>query len=72
MATLTMTVPVNGYAGNTIRALAKALEDIAGSVPDQNATGASVVLTFDNAPSTGLLSVALTAGPYTSATYKVG
>lgn len=72
MATLAITIPKGGYAGSTVRALAKALEDVAGNLPDQNHTGASVVLTIDNGPATGLASVALTAGPYTSQTYIVG
>lgn len=72
MATLNITIPVGGYAGSTIRALARSLEQIASNMPDQNSSGASVVLTVDNAPATGVASVALSAGPYTSNTHIVG
>lgn len=72
MSTLAITIAKGGYAGATIRALARELEVIAGDIPDQNPTGASVVLTFDNNPATGVCSAALTAGPYTSATRIVG
>jgi hypothetical protein len=33
-------------------------------VPDKVGSGASTVLTIDNAPATGVASVQLTAGPY--------
>lgn len=72
VATLDITVAIGGYAGSTIRALAKSLEQLANNVPDQNGSGASVVLRINNAPATGVASVALQSGPYTSDTYIVG
>lgn len=57
-------------SGALIRRLAKKLDQAAASLPDRTSTGASVVLTIDNAPSTGVASVAIT-GPYTSGTILV-
>jgi hypothetical protein len=74
MATLTWTIVKGGYAGASIRALARELEQMAGDFPDQNPTGASVTITIDNAPATGSLSVAVAGGPYgnTATTRIVG
>lgn len=54
-------------AGASFRKLAKAIESAAAVLPDKNATGASTVLTIDNAPSTGVASAQITAGPITNA-----
>jgi hypothetical protein len=67
MATLTFTIAVNGQAGSRIRRLAKAIEEAASVLPDNNSSGASVVLTLDNAPSTGFASAQISGGPHTSA-----
>lgn len=64
MATLTLTFTAGSEAGATMRALSNAIEKAVGHMPDKNATGASTVITFDNAPSTGTVSVQVTAGPY--------
>jgi hypothetical protein len=73
VATLTWTIAKGGYAGTSLRALARELVAIAGDFPDQNPTGASVTLTIDNAPATGSLSVASasTGGPYGPATTRI-
>lgn len=64
MATLTFTFTAGSEAGASMRALAHAIEKACAHMPDKNATGASTVITFDNAPSTGFASVRVTAGPY--------
>lgn len=74
MATLTITIPAgssNGGAGEVLRSLSKAIQQVAAGVPDRTPTGASTVLTIDNGPATGLASVAITAGPYQSSTVIV-
>lgn len=71
MATLAITIPVtNGDAGALLRRLAHQIEAAAASVPDRVTTGASTVLTFDNAPSAGLVSLQIT-GPYAGAVFYV-
>lgn len=67
MATLTVTFAANTNAGAQLRRLASRLQAAASVVPDNASTGASTVLTIDNAPSTGTVSVQLTSGPYTNA-----
>lgn len=64
MATLTVTIPAGGQAGSVLRKLAKNLDKLASGMPDVVAGGASTVLTINNAPSTGTVSVEVTAGPY--------
>ena len=71
MATVTVTYAVNTNAGAQIRALAKALEKLSYSMPDNVSSGASSVLTIDNAPSTGTASVQITAGPYSGSAILV-
>lgn len=51
--------------------MAKQLEKAAAAIPDRTPTGASSVLTIDNAPATGAASVQVTSGPYTSSLYIV-
>ena len=72
MATLTITFPINTEAGAKLRRLAANLEKTAQLVGD-NPSGASLVLTFDNAPSgTGaVVSTQLTSGPVTQASALV-
>lgn len=72
MATLAVTIPAGGYAGSTLRKLGERIQEAAANVPDQVGTGASTVLTIDNAPATGVAGVQITAGPYTSASFLVG
>lgn len=64
MATVTVTFAINTHAGAQLRALAKAIEKVAAPVPDNVSSGASTVLTIDNAPSSGTVSVQISAGPY--------
>jgi hypothetical protein len=64
MATVTVTYPVGSFTGSQLRQLSKAIQHLATNVPDSLGSGASTVLTIDNAPATGLVSVQLTAGPY--------
>lgn len=72
MATLTITFAANTGAGALLRRLAKQIDKAAAEMPDRVHSGASTVLTIDNAPSTGVASVQITAGPYTSSTvYRV-
>lgn len=72
MSTLAITIPVtNGDAGALLRRLAQQIEKAAAPIPDRVASGASIVLTIDNAPSAGLATVQITAGPYTTAVLPV-
>ncbi len=73
MATLAVTIPVtNGNAGAILRAISKNIALAAANTPDTLATGASVVLTVDNAPGTGLVcGVQITGGPYQSGSLVV-
>jgi hypothetical protein len=65
MATLTFNLPTE--SGAALRRMALALEQLAQQLPDKQATGATTVLTVDNAPSSGWSTVQLTAGPITTA-----
>lgn len=67
MATLTVTFTANSNAGAQLRVLGKKLQQIGMALPDNNSSGASTVLTIDNAPATGTCSVQITAGPTTTA-----
>jgi hypothetical protein len=71
MATLPITFTAGSETGATIRRIAYALEQIAQDLPDRMPTGASTVLTIDNAPSSGTASVQITAGPITTPLYRV-
>lgn len=66
MASVTCTTTAGGCFGSNLRALAHALNMLAQDVPDNNATGASSVLTIDNA--SGFARVTISAGPYTNTT----
>ena len=71
MATVTCTTTAGGNFGSNLRALAWGLQQLAASVPDVNATGASSVLTIDNG--SGFAKVTISAGPYTNTTgFTVG
>lgn len=52
-----------------LRRLAFQIQQAASQLGDATATGASVVLTVDNAPANGVASVAITAGPITTGTF---
>jgi hypothetical protein len=65
MATLTFNLPTE--SGAALRRMSLALEQLAQSLPDKQVTGATTVLTVDNAPSSGWATVQLTAGPITTA-----
>lgn len=69
MATLAITYTAGSETGALLRRLAKQIEKAAAGVPDSVPTGASTVLTIDNAPSNGKASVQLTAGPYQSSLF---
>lgn len=71
MATLAVTIPINGNAGAVLRKLASNIEVIAANIPDNNSSGASVVLTVDNAPAGGVVGVQITGGPYQSSSLVV-
>lgn len=66
MATLAITLAINTNAGAVLRRLASQIEKAAADVPDLNSSGASVVLTIDNAPGAGTATVQVTGGPYQS------
>jgi hypothetical protein len=70
MATLAITFPINTEAGAKLRRLANQLEKTAQLIGD-NPGGASTVLTIDNGPTGGVVSVQLTAGPVTQASALV-
>ena len=71
MATLAVTFTVGQEAGAKLRRLANQLEKTAQLIGDNNSSGASYVLTIDNAPSNGNVSIQLTAGPVTQASALV-
>lgn len=62
MATLTITFAAGSQAGERLRRMAKQIEQAAVVIPDNLSTGASTVLTIDNADP----SVQITAGPITN------
>lgn len=64
MASVTITIAANANAGSVIRRMACQLEAIAAAMPDNPSTGASTVLTIDNAAGGGAGTVQVTAGPY--------
>jgi hypothetical protein len=63
MATFTINLPTD--AGAFLRRLGRQLVDLSYSMPDQTPTGATNVLTIDNAPGGGNnVSIQVTAGAY--------
>lgn len=62
MATLPITITAGNNAGASLRQLALAIQKAASVLPDTNPTGASVVLTIDNGPATGVASVIVSGG----------
>lgn len=71
MATLTITLAAGSNTGATLRKLAARIEQAANGIPDIVSSGASTVLTIDNAPSVGVATVQITAGPYQSSSLAV-
>lgn len=71
MATLAVTFTAGSETGALIRKLADTLERMSGDIPDRVSSGASTVLTIDNAPATGTVSVQITAGPYQTSLFTV-
>lgn len=69
MATLAVTYTAGSETGAALRELARQITAMSLAVPDRTPTGASTVVTFDNAPSTGNVSVQITAGPYQSSLF---
>lgn len=49
MASVTVTIAAGGEAGAVFRKIGQAIEQAAGDLADRNASGASAVLTIDNA-----------------------
>lgn len=66
MASVTITFAAGSEAGACIRQMAHSLETVAAALPDRNPTGASTVLTIDNAVGS-VCGLQITAGPYTGA-----
>ena len=66
MATLTLTFTAGTDTGALLRRAATQLQKMSNDIPDKTATGASTVVTIDNAPTNGNVSFQVTAGPYTS------
>jgi outer membrane lipopolysaccharide assembly protein LptE/RlpB len=65
MATLTITLTAGTEQGALLRKLARKINEVAADVPDRVSTGASTVLTIDNATTAGqIASVQITSGPY--------
>jgi hypothetical protein len=62
MATLTINLPAD--SGAFLRQLARRITELAGDVPDQTPTGATNVLTIDNNPGAGSVSIQITSGAY--------
>ena len=71
MATLAVTFTAGKETGALLRRLANAIQQASAGVPDVVSTGASTVLTIDNASAAGTASVQITAGPYTSSLFQV-
>jgi len=72
MATLAITIAAGGNAGAQLRTLGNLIQKAATPLGDTNPTGASVVLTIDNAPSGGTASVVVSGGGLaTQTTYFV-
>lgn len=57
VSTLTFTFTAGSEGGSSIRAIANAIEKASMAVADRNATGGSLTMVLDNAPSTGVASV---------------
>jgi hypothetical protein len=72
LATVTITLAAGTEQGALLRKLARKIDDLAATVPDRVSTGASTVLTIDNATTGGqFCSVQLTAGPYSGPLIRV-
>lgn len=69
MASVTVTWTAGQEAGAGMRRLARQIEKAAANCPDKNSTGASVVLTIDNA--LGSHAGVSVAGPYVSGPFLV-
>ncbi len=72
MATVTITLAAGTEQGALIRKLARKIDQLAATVPDRVAGGASTVITIDNATTGGqIASVQITAGPYSGPLIRV-
>jgi hypothetical protein len=72
MATVTITLAAGTEQGALIRKLARKIDQLAATVPDRVSTGASTVITIDNATTAGqIASVQITAGPYSGSLIRV-
>jgi hypothetical protein len=72
MATVTITLAAGSETGALIRKLARKIDQLAATVPDRTPTGASTVITIDNATTGGqIASVQITAGPYAGSAIRV-
>jgi hypothetical protein len=68
MATITINLPAD--AGGFLRSLSKRIQELSFDIPDQTPTGAANVLTIDNNPGAGTLSVQVTSGAYPTGKHK--
>lgn len=64
MATLTINLPTEG--GAFLRHLGKQIMHASLDIPDRTPSGGTLVLTIDNNPSSGTVSVQVTSGPYST------
>lgn len=62
VATVTINLPTDG--GAFLRQLAKRIHELSLDLPDQTPSGAANVLTIDNNPGQGTVSVQVTAGSW--------
>jgi hypothetical protein len=71
MASVTITLAAGSETGAILRRLAKQIDKMAATVPDKCHSGASSTIVVDNAPSTGVVSVQITGGPYAGSAFLV-
>lgn len=69
MATLTVTIAAGKDPRAVLDRLGKQIRSIAAEVPN-SVTGGSTVITFDNAPTSGVVSVQITSGPHSNNSKK--
>ena len=70
MATQTITIPNGTNPRDRLKALAKVFIRLAETVPD-TVTGGATVLTVDNSPANGLVTVQVTSGPHSGGSKPV-
>lgn len=65
MASITVTIPNGTNPRATLQRFSSQLRELSTTVPDV-VTGGATIITFDNAPVSGLLAVQITSGPHSS------